>query len=60
MKAADRLRMLEDTHRQLNEKVDRLERRAYLTPGEQSEVTEMKKLKLSARDEIRALKAQIG
>ena len=41
---------LELKHRTLNEQVDRLARRAYLTPAEQQTVTALKKEKLLTRD----------
>ena len=56
--AEDRLSLLEQKHRNLNEEVDRLERRPYLTPEEQRQVTELKKQKLAAKDEIFAIRQQ--
>src|SRR5690606_32040236 len=47
----DRVRTLEQRHRSLSQQVDRLERRAYLTPFEQRQITDLKKLKLMAKDE---------
>jgi len=41
---------LEQKHRTLNEQVDRLARRAYLTPAEQQTVAALKKEKLLTRD----------
>ena len=41
---------LELKHRTLNEQVDRLARRAYLTPTEQRIVTALKKERLLTRD----------
>jgi hypothetical protein len=41
---------LEQKHRALNEQVDRLARRAYLTPTEQQTVAALKKEKLMTRD----------
>ena len=41
---------LELKHRTLNEQVDRLARRAYLTPTEQQTVIALKKEKLLTRD----------
>jgi uncharacterized protein YdcH (DUF465 family) len=41
---------LEQKHRTLNEEVDRLARRAYLTPTEQRTVAALKKEKLMTRD----------
>jgi hypothetical protein len=43
---------LEQKHRTLNEQVDRLARRAYLTPTEQRTVAALKKEKLMTRDLI--------
>ena len=43
-------RDLELKHRTLNEQVDRLARRAYLTPTEQQTVIALKKEKLLTRD----------
>ena len=53
--AVDRMRQLEDEHRSLDERVRVLSRRAYLTPDEQREATELKRLKLSAKDQLHAL-----
>ena len=41
---------LELKHRTLNEQVDRLARRTYLTPAEQQTVAALKKEKLLTRD----------
>ena len=46
------VRNLELKHRTLNEQVDRLARRAYLTPTEQRTVAALKKEKLMTRDLI--------
>ncbi|HEX3774944.1 MAG TPA: YdcH family protein [Polyangiaceae bacterium] len=45
-----RLSDLEQKHRTLNEQVDRLTRRAYLTPTEQQTVSALKKERLMTRD----------
>lgn len=50
--ADDRLQELQRLHRNLKEEVVRLERRAYLTPDEQRQLTELKKQKLAAKDEL--------
>lgn len=52
---AERLNLLQQKHRSLDEEVRRLERRAYLTPDEQRTVSDLKKRKLLAKDEIFAL-----
>lgn len=54
--AQDPLSAAETRHRTLAQKVDVLERRAYLTPDEQRVVTELKKQKLAAKDEIYSLR----
>jgi hypothetical protein len=54
--AIDRLRMLEHRHLTLKEQVKELERRAYLTPPEQRQIADLKKLKLAAKDQIFALR----
>jgi uncharacterized protein YdcH (DUF465 family) len=41
---------LEQQHRALNDQVDRLERRVYLTPDEQRTITDLKKQKLRTKD----------
>ena len=48
---------LESRHRDLDDTVSRLERRAYLTPTEQRTVTELKKEKLLTKDRIVKLKS---
>lgn len=55
----DRLVQLEREHHDLKEAVRRLERRAYLTPSEQQQVTTLKKQKLAAKDMIAALKRDL-
>ncbi len=54
--SAERLRELENKHQHLKTEVKRLERRAYLTPPEQVQVTQLKKKKLVAKDQIAALR----
>lgn len=41
-------------HAALDRRVRELDRRAFLTPAEQSELTDLKKLKLAAKDRLRA------
>ena len=50
--AVERLQELQQLHQNLKEEVGKLERRAYLTPDEQRHLTELKKQKLAAKDEI--------
>lgn len=50
--AVDRIRTLEEEHRLLDQRLRTLVRRAYLTPDEQREATELKRKKLSAKDAI--------
>ena len=50
-----RLRKAEARHRELDARLQELGRRAYLTPPEQRELTEIKKHKLRAKDEMAAL-----
>jgi len=45
---------LEARHRRLHDEVRLLENRAYLTPEEQRRVSELKKAKLLAKDELYA------
>jgi uncharacterized protein YdcH (DUF465 family) len=55
-----RLMLLEQRHRDLADEVERLDRRAYLTPDEQRRITDLKKQKLLAKDEIVALRRATG
>jgi uncharacterized protein YdcH (DUF465 family) len=55
----DRLSRVEARHRELDERLRELGRRAYLTPKEQLEITEIKKHKLKAKDEIAALRREM-
>jgi uncharacterized protein YdcH (DUF465 family) len=48
---------LESRHRDLDDTVSRLERRAYLTPTEQRTISELKKEKLLTKDRIVKLKS---
>jgi hypothetical protein len=49
---------LEEQHRVLKRQVAYLERRAFLTPTEQREATDLKKKKLATKDAIAALRAR--
>ncbi len=55
----DRLLQLEREHAELKEAVKMLERRAYLTPNEQIEISTLKKQKLAAKDRIAALRREL-
>ncbi len=57
--AEHRLSMVEARHRELDERLKELGRRAYLTPREQIEIAELKKHKLRAKDEIAALRREL-
>jgi uncharacterized protein YdcH (DUF465 family) len=48
----ERVDTLVQKHRQWDERIKELGRHAYLTPAEQAEVRELKKLKLAAKDRI--------
>ena len=52
----DRLRALESEHRALDERLRILTRRAYLTPAEQREASELKRKKLVAKDRLYGLR----
>ena len=54
--AHDRLSAMEARHRELEARLHELGRHTYLTPTEQREATEIKKLKLQAKDEIVTLR----
>ena len=56
----DRLTVLEARHRALHDAVSRLERRAFLTPEEQREITDLKKRKLLAKDQLFALRRTLA
>jgi uncharacterized protein YdcH (DUF465 family) len=51
-----RLSSIEAHHRKLDDRLQELGRRAYLTPREQFEIAEIKKHKLRAKDEITAIR----
>jgi hypothetical protein len=53
--SVDRVRKLEEEHRSLDLELQLLVRRAYLTPDEQRRATELKRLKLVAKDRLYAL-----
>ncbi|NUO54045.1 MAG: YdcH family protein [Polyangiaceae bacterium] len=55
-----RLLDAESRHRQLDVRLKELGRRAYLTPTEQLEASELKKLKLRAKDELTTLRSKLG
>jgi len=48
---------LESRHRDLDDTVTRLERRAYLTPTEQQTISQLKKEKLLTKDRIVKLRS---
>jgi hypothetical protein len=56
MATAPSVNELERLHRELDVEVTRLERRAYLTPNEQRLMTDLKKEKLWAKDQIATLR----
>ena len=55
-----RLSALEARHRALHDAVSQLERRTFLTPDEQRQITDLKKRKLLAKDELFALKRSLA
>jgi hypothetical protein len=57
--AQERLRELETMHRMLDDELRYLTRRAYLTPSEQQTARDLKKRKLSAKDELYALRRSL-
>lgn len=56
MGTEQRISLAEERHRALDSRLKELGRRAYLTPAEQIEATELKKKKLLAKDEIASLR----
>lgn len=48
---------LEEQHRTLKKQLAYLERRAFMTPTEQREATDLKKRKLATKDAIAALRS---
>jgi uncharacterized protein YdcH (DUF465 family) len=57
--ATEQLNVLEQRHRDLDRRVQYLERRAILTPGEQRQVQDLKKQKLLAKDELHAMRQSV-
>ena len=57
--ARDRLAELEAHHRSLDDRLKELGNRSYLTPSEQTEVVDLKKRKLLAKDSIAALRRDL-
>ena len=56
--AGSQLDALEAKHRALHDAVSALERRTYLTPEEQRRMSELKKRKLLAKDELFGFRRQ--
>jgi uncharacterized protein YdcH (DUF465 family) len=52
----ERIRRMELRHRELDDRIGELGRRALLTPAEQREMSELKKRKLATKDQIVAMK----
>lgn len=52
----ERIRRMEVRHKEMDERIDELGKRALLTPSEQREMSELKKRKLAAKDQIAAMK----
>jgi len=52
----EQIHELEVRHRDLDVAVMRLGRRAYLTPGEQRQIAELKKQKLLTKDQLTLLR----
>lgn len=52
----ERIRRMEKRHKELDVRIDELGKRAILTPAEQLEISELKKRKLHAKDQIAAMK----
>jgi len=52
LSSVEKLESLVQQHRQWDDRIWELGRHAYLTPSEQAEVRELKKLKLAAKDRI--------
>lgn len=55
-----RLQEVEARHRELDSRLKKLGKRAYLTPAEQLEASELKKRKLVAKDELVALRRAVA
>jgi uncharacterized protein YdcH (DUF465 family) len=58
--ATQNLDALVAEHRDLDEQVDALVQRRYLTPSERRRVANLKKLRLAARDKIAVLLRKTG
>lgn len=56
MKEASSIESLQKQHQQLDTELRRLERRAFLTPNEQTRATDLKKQKLATKDQIFAMR----
>ena len=57
---AVRLQALRDEHRQLDQSINELDARPYLTPDDQVELARLKKLKLRKKDEMFAVASELG
>ncbi len=55
----ERIRRMEVQHQELDNKIDELGKRAILTPIEQREISELKKHKLKAKDQLAALRRSL-
>lgn len=56
----DELEQLRDEHMLLDQKIDALSARPYLSPTEQMQRKRLQKLKLATKDRIAALEATLG
>lgn len=56
LSGTERLSQMEARHRELDARLSELGRHVYLTPNEQREAAELKKLKLRAKDELASLR----
>jgi uncharacterized protein YdcH (DUF465 family) len=56
----ERIRRMELRHRELDNRIEELGKRALLTPTEQREISELKKHKLLAKDQIAAMKRGVA
>jgi uncharacterized protein YdcH (DUF465 family) len=45
-------RKLSEKHKKLEERIEELRKRSYLTPSEERELLELKKIKLSIKDKM--------
>ncbi|MET0283674.1 MAG: DUF465 domain-containing protein [Polyangiales bacterium] len=55
-----KLEHLEEQHRTLKKEVELLGRKAFLTPAEQIEATNLKKQKLATKDAISLLRSRLN